>query len=139
MIDQHQDDVVSAYRAGIKELAEEYDAGAISENKVWQEMCKKKKMIFPAIDSRQVKSLEVRVVTYLMSLNFVDEVLKKDIQKLQKSVAEETNVDSFEMLPKLEIKAFDFLDYLLKNGKVIGKYQGILLCVHILIIKCWIY
>ena len=43
MIDQHQDDVVSAYRAGIKELAEEYDAGAISENKVWQEMCKKKK------------------------------------------------------------------------------------------------
>ena len=79
MIDQHQDDVVSAYRAGIKELAEEYDAGAISENKVWQEMCKKKKMIFPAIDSRQVKSLEVRVVTYLMSLNFVDEVLKKGI------------------------------------------------------------
>ena len=117
MIDQHQDDVVSAYRAGIKELAEEYDAGAISENKVWQEMCKKKKMIFPAIDSRQVKSLEVRVVTYLMSLNFVDEVLKKDIQKLQKSVAEETNVDSFEILPKLEIKAFDFLDYLLKKWK----------------------
>ena len=61
--------------------------------------------------------MEVRVVTYLMSLNFVDEVLKKDIQKLQKSVAEETNVDSFEMLPKLEIKAFDFLDYLLKKWK----------------------
>lgn len=114
MAEQRQDMVVSAYRAGVKRLAEEYYVGNITDNDVWKEMCRRKRLIFPANDSRQVRSLEVRVVTYLMCLNFTDEVLKMDIRSLS---TEELTPDAVEMLCKMQIKAFGFLDYLLKKWK----------------------
>lgn len=114
MIEQRQDMVVSAYREGIKDLATKYYAKEISETDVWKMICKKKKLIFPAESTRKVRTLEVRIVTYLMCLNFVDAVLKLDIQTL---AANEYRVDAVDMLQKMEIKAFEFLDYLLRKWK----------------------
>lgn len=114
MAEQRQDMVVSAYRAGLKSLAEEYYAGNITNHDVWKEMCKRKRLIFPANDSRQVRSLEVRIVTYLMCLNFVDEVLKIDIHNLSRL---NMNLEAGDTLHIIQIKAFGFLDYLLKKWK----------------------
>lgn len=103
---QRQDKEVQIYRDWVKTLAHEYYAGEITMKDVWIKICRKKQELFPANARVMIRSLEVRILSYLMCLNFVDEILKIDIKNYK------TNKEN-----KYDIKAFAFLDYLLKKWK----------------------
>ena len=105
MEEQRQNSHVKTYREEMRSLAHDYYVEKKMVDDVWQEVCQKKPMFFPAPDTLQVESSNDRVLLYLMCLSFVDEVLKIDIQELRKG------------MEKKNIKAFEFLDYLLTKWK----------------------
>lgn len=114
MVEQRQDETVKAYREEIYSLASEYYSGHYTNNDIWKEVCNKKAYYFKETDTRRVKSLDVRIVTYLIGLNLVDEIIKLDIGKLVNGI---DGNDWKQKCKCMQIKAFDFLDYLLVKWK----------------------
>lgn len=111
---QRQDKKVIKYRADLTQLANEYYANNISMNELWNKTCKLKAEIFPANSKFSAKSIEVRTVTYLIGLNLVDEILKKDIMHIKKMAVCKASAKE---IMKTDIKAFLYLDYILQKWK----------------------
>ena len=105
MVEQRQNADVKAYREQMRSLAHEYYVEKKTKVDVWGGVCRKEPIFFSMSDAWSVKSAKDQVMLYLMCLSFVDEVLKIDIQEFRKGMA------------KKNIKAFEFLDYLLTKWK----------------------
>lgn len=71
------DSEVTDLRHDIADCAERFVKGEIAESDVWKEACRLKKHYIMTLDSRQARSLECRITTYLIALRIVDESIIK--------------------------------------------------------------